>query len=270
MKTPTKIAALVAAFFCLSGGQAWALERPEASPNDMRVRHVTYDPDNVIQIDTALGIATHIVLADDEQYVDHVFGDADAYSFVRNGKHLMLKPSADEADTNLVYITDKRNYLFMLKYSAKRTGREYFRVNVHYPDADLEQQNLRAEQEFIAQALDESSQAINWQGYTMNGDLSIAPVSAWDDGVQTWLRFAPGQDLPVAYMVDADGQEVLVNRHMQDSETIVMQRVAEKWHLRLGDQVLAIHNESGLPAKSLPTRTVSPAVERVLRDEVNP
>lgn len=267
MKNKSTIAALMAAFFCLLSGQAHALERPAASPKDMRVRHITYDTDNVIQVDTALGIATHIVLANDETYVDHAFGDAGAYELARNGQHLLLKPIADEADTNLVYITDKRNYLFLLKYSAKRTGREYFRVNVDYPEAEAEKRNQRAEQEFIAQALEESSQTINWQGYTMNGDLSIAPVSAWDDGVQTWLRFGPGQDLPVVYMVDADDQEVLVNRHMQDSETIVMQRVATKWHLRLGDQVLAIHNESAL-AKNLPTRTVSPVVERVLR-EVN-
>ncbi|KAG1531389.1 hypothetical protein G6F50_016721 [Rhizopus delemar] len=101
----------------------------------------------------------------------------------------------------------------------------------------------------------------------MNGDMSLAPVSAWDDGAQTSIRFAPGQDLPTIYFVDSDAQEVIVNRHMSDEQTVVLHRVAAKWHLRLGNQVLAIHIEAGVQARSLPTRTVSPTVERVLREE---
>ena len=104
----------------------------------------------------------------------------------------------------------------------------------------------------------------------MSGDPSLAPVNAWDDGAQTWLRFAPGQDLPAVYYVDADGNEVIVNRHMADAQTIVMHRVAAKWHLRLGDQVLAVHNESADTSRPLPTRTISPDVERVLRKGATP
>lgn len=89
----------------------------------------------------------------------------------------------------------------------------------------------------------------------MSGDQSLAPTAAWDDGAQTWLRFAPGQDLPTIYFVDADGQEVMVNRHMADEQTIVLHRVASKWHLRLGNQVLAVYNEAGVQARSLPHST---------------
>ncbi|MNR38819.1 Type IV secretion system protein virB9 precursor [compost metagenome] len=104
----------------------------------------------------------------------------------------------------------------------------------------------------------------------MSGDTSLAPTAAWDDGAQTWLRFAPGQDLPAIYVVDADGQEVIVNRHMEDEQTVVLHRVAKRWHLRVGNQVLAVHNDGPPVARSLATGTVSPHVERVIREETAP
>nr|WP_313658804.1 P-type conjugative transfer protein VirB9 [Achromobacter ruhlandii] len=251
----------------LAANPAWALDVPRTSPKDQRVRWVDYDPDNVIRVDTAPGIVTHIVLSDDERHLDHAFGDSDAYDLVENGKHVLIKPKADQANTNLIYITDKRSYTFLLEYAKKRTGREFFRLNLRYPEDEVARTAAADEKGLIQRELEKSDVAINWEHYTMSGDRSLAPAAAWDDGAQTWLRFAPGQDLPTIYFVDADGQEVMVNRHMADEQTIVLQRVAAKWHLRLGNQVLAVYNEAGVQARSLPTRTVSPVVERVLREE---
>lgn len=81
---------------------------------------------------------------------------------------------------------------------------------------------------------------------------------------------SPGQDLPAIYFVDADGQEVIVNRHMEDEQTVVLHRVAKRWHLRIGNQVLAVHNDGAPVTRSLATGTVSPQVERVIREETAP
>lgn len=247
---------------------AWALDIPVSSPKDKRIRTTCYDPDNVVQVETALGVATHIVLAEDEEYLDHGFGDSAAYELARRRNHILLKPTADQADTNLIYITDKRSYAFLLKYSKQRTGREFFRLTMCYPELEQAKRERMAEAEALEHAMEQTGTTLNWEHYTMNGDMSLAPVSAWDDGAQTWLRFGPGQELPAVYMVDADGQEILVNRHMADPQTIVMHRVAALWHLRLGNQVLAVHNEAGVGARSLDSGTISPVVERVLLEEV--
>lgn len=249
---------------------AWALDTPKASSKDVRIRSTQYDPTNVIAVNTSPGIATHIVLADDEQFITHVFGDAAAYDFQQVGKHLLLKPIARQADTNLIVITDKRNYAFMLRYVDQANGKEVYRVELNYPDIEQAKIAASSTQAQIDQALTRTGLAINWQTYTMSGDKSLAPVNAWDDGAQTWLRFAPGQDLPAVYFVDPDGNEVIANRHMADAHTIVLHRIAAKWHLRLGDQVLAIYNEGAHQARSLSTGTVSPDVQRVLRQEALP
>lgn len=254
----------------LTASPALALDNPKASPKDSRIRSTEYDPNDVVAVSTVAGVTTHIVLADDETYVTHAFGDAAAYDFQQVGKHLLLKPIAQQADTNLIVITDKRNYAFLLRNAAPGKGKETHRITLNYPDSEAAITAAHAAQQQVNQALDQTGVAINWQNYTMSGDQSLAPVNAWDDGAQTWLRFAPGQDLPAVYFVDADGNEVIANRHMADAQTIVMHRIAAKWHLRLGDQVLAIHNESSQQTRPLPTRTISPEVERVLRTEATP
>lgn len=247
--------------------QTWALDIPKASPKDKRIRSTQYDAADVIAVTTMTGVVTHIELADDEEYVVHAFGDAAAYDFQQVGKHLLFKPIAAAANTNLTVITDQRSYSFLLQHKPKGSGSEVHRISLRYPQleqAQAAQENRSAQ---IEHALGAPGLAINWEAYTMAGDLSLAPVSAWDDGAQTWLRFAPGQDLPAVYFVDADGNEVIANRHMADGHTIVMHRIAARWHLRLGDQVLAVFNENSHHTRSLPTGTISPEVERVVRKE---
>lgn len=251
------------------GVSAWALDNPKPSPKDKRIRTTQYDPTNVVAVPTMAGVATHIELSDDEEYITHAFGDAAAYDFHQVGKHLLFKPIATEADTNLVVITNKRSYAFLLQNVPAGSGKEVHRISLEYPEQEHARNAAQSRAGQVDRALSETGLAINWTGYTMAGDHSLAPVNAWDDGAQTWLRFAPGQDLPAVYFVDADGGEVIANRHMHDAHTIVMHRVAAKWHLRLGDQVLAIYNEHSNQTRSLPTRTISPDVERVLKKEPN-
>lgn len=262
--------AMAVVALCAAAPPAWSLDKPQASPKDQRIRWTDYDAADVIQVDTTLGVATHIQLNDDEEYVTHAFGDSAAYDFAPKGKHLLLKPIVEQADTNLLYITTKRNYSFLLKYAKERKGREVFRVVLRYPEVDEAKTAAEQEKAQVQRDLASTDLAINWQSYTMSGDTAIGPEAAWDDGAQTWLRFAPGQDLPAAYFVDPDGNEVIANRHMEDDRTLVLHRVAARWHLRLGNKVVAIHNDAPQSVRALPTRTVSPTVERVLREELHP
>ena len=249
---------------------AWGLDVPKPSPRDSRIRSTEYDPSNVIQVNTTMGYTTLIDLAPDEKYVTHAFGDAKAYDFQTVGQHILIKPIADQADTNLIVITDKRTYDFRLKYSkdGKQDGKnsEMDIVRLKFPDIDIKRAKDLEDKSRMREDFSTTGQAINWKSYTMSGDMAIAPASVWDDGAQTFFRFAPGQDLPVIYFVDPDGSEVVTNRHMMDPQTIVMERVAATWHLRLGNKVLGIYNSNVL-ARPLVTRTISPQIERVIRQK---
>jgi type IV secretion system protein VirB9 len=217
----------LALLLCLSApAGALALENPRASRLDHRVRYVNYHPADVIQLDAVIGVATHIQLEPGESYVYHVFGDSQAYAFTYKNNHLFFKPTAEDADTNLIVITDRRDYSFRLSYSDNRGSPALYKLVIRYPEVEARQRAQAAQKAALERALQTASHPINWTAYTRSGDAAIAPVHAWDDGRQTWLQFAPEADIPTVYRVTPDGQEVITNHHMADERTMVLHRTA--------------------------------------------
>ena len=76
---------------------ALALHHPTKSCLDGRIRYTPYNAHDVVQLNTVIGIATHVVLEEGEQYMTHAFGDANAYAFAVEKNHLFLKPKAENA-----------------------------------------------------------------------------------------------------------------------------------------------------------------------------
>jgi len=255
--------ALVLMLSLALAGPALALETPRSSRLDHRVRYVNYNAADVIQLDAVIGVATHIVLAPDERYVYHVFGDSQAYAFTYKDNHLFFKPTAEDANTNLIVVTDQRDYSFRLSYSDSRSAPALYKLVIRYPDVEARKRDQAAQKAAVQRSLQTVEGPVNWLAYTRSGDAAIAPVHAWDDGRQTWLQFAPGEDIPAVYRVTPDGQEVITNFHMADDRTMVLHRTSALWHLRLGNLVLAIHNETfGATPPPAHTGTTSPAVQR--------
>ena len=106
--------------------------------------------------------------------------------------------------------------------------------------------------------------------YTMNGDNSIAPINVWDNNEFTSFKFPGNTDLPSIYYVDKKGHESRVEFQTTGAanNVLVVHKVSKQWYFRLGDSVLAVHNEKfdpiGVENRS---RTASPAVVRRLKKE---
>lgn len=259
--------ALILALYLVLPASALALENPRSSRLDHRVRYVNYNAADVIQLDAVIGVATHIVLAPDERYVYHVFGDSQAYAFTYKDNHLFFKPTAEDANTNLIVVTDQRDYSFRLSYNDSRSAPALYKLVIRYPEVESRRRDEAAQKAAIERSLKAAPTRVNWLAYTRSGDAAIAPVHAWDDGCQTWLQFASGADIPAAYRVTPDGQEVITNFHMADDRTMVLHQTSALWHLRLGDMVLAIHNETyGATPPPTHTGTTSPAVQRRVKE----
>jgi len=162
-------------------------------------------------------------------------------------------------------VTNRRSYAFRLSYSDTHDARALYKLVIRYPDSAAKQAQAAREESAIRTAFAQSGTPINWRSYTQSGDRTLAPVHAWDDGRQTWLQFPRQADIPAVYRVTPEGQEVITNFHMADDRTMVLHRTAAKWHLRLGNEVLAIHNEDyGKTEAPSHTGTVSPNVVRVV------
>ncbi|WP_252988338.1 TrbG/VirB9 family P-type conjugative transfer protein [Shigella flexneri] len=65
-------------------------------------------------------MATHIVVAPDETYITHAFGDSESWTFAHKMNHFFVKPKQAMSDTNLVIVTDKRTYNIVLHSSVKK------------------------------------------------------------------------------------------------------------------------------------------------------
>jgi len=273
-------AALVVACALALGMPAatWALANPEQSIRDHRIRFVDFDPLDVVQLDAVIGVATQISFAPGEQYVTHAFGDSEAYELSSVQNHLFFKPIAEQANTNLLVVTNQRSYAFRLSYHDSREAKAIYRLEFRYPEEEAARREAQVQEERRREALAKPVPVLNWRGYTMAGDTGLAPTSAWDDGRQTVFQFGPGQEFPAVYLVGADGQERLVNHHVSGPalELMVLHRVAQRWHLRLGDRVLAIENDmtpgdglvpdQGDLATPQPETATTPTVESVTHD----
>ncbi|RCL00611.1 MAG: type IV secretion system protein VirB9 [Candidatus Tokpelaia sp. JSC188] len=256
--------------FAIVTTPTFALEFPTKSSFDHRIRYIDYNPANVVQIDTVLGVATHIELEEGEKYVTHVFGDSDSYAFTHKENHLFLKPKADQANTNLVVVTDRRSYKFRLEFKPTRTNATY-EVSFHYPDIQTRQEKEKREAAKVDAAFHSASEITNLR-YSMSGDLDIAPINAWDNGRFTFFKFTANADMPAIYMVDPEGMESLLNTTTKGASNniLIVQKVYKKFILRLGKRALAVFNDA-YDAQGIDntTGTVSSTVRRVFKGEGN-
>lgn len=259
------IRAITVALCCVLTTPAMALDAPKHSRADHRVRYANYNPADVINLNAVIGVASVIVLEDDEVYKFHVFGDSEAYEFTHYDNNLFFKPIADDADSNLIVITNKRNYSFKVSYSNDRNSQAMYKLVMRYPDTKAKERYQENKKQAVKQSFAKVGQPVNWASYTKSGDIELAPVHIWDDGRQTWMQFNDTAEIPAIYRVTSTGQEVITNHHMADPTTLVLHRTADRWHLRLGEQVAAIHNgNKGYVPYKPNTGTASPSVERVV------
>ncbi|WP_034987444.1 P-type conjugative transfer protein VirB9 [Bartonella florencae] len=255
---------LLSSFSSLYTVPVQALKSPSNSQYDHRIRYITYNEADVVQIETVLGVATHIILEEGEHYITHAFGDSEAYAFAHKGRHIFIKPKAELANTNLIVITDKRSYKFRLQFRNDRAGATY-ELAFNYPDSVDEKSEANNQHLAIERSFHQSVKGYNLS-YTMSGHQDIAPINAWDNGRITYFKFPANMDMPSIYVVDAEGNESLIPRTVigSSNDIIAVHKVNPKWLIRLGKRALAVFNEAydphGIPNT---TGTISSAVHRV-------
>jgi type IV secretion system protein VirB9 len=120
--------------------------------------------------------------------------------------------------------------------------------------------------------LEISNDAKNNYQYTAQGEQSIKPLDAWDDGKFTYLKFVNFKALPAIYTMKDKDLEGLTNWHIENKSTIVIHQLSPMFILRTGTKVLAVHNESFTNQQDTSTvisNTISKFVERVISNESN-
>lgn len=254
-----------------------------APGDDARIRTVTYQPNQVVRVYTAIGHPTLIQFEDDELVEEAPdskamigMGDRKAWKVGPRGSNVMLKPAAKQFDTTMVIVTNKRSYAFDLVSVPKKSNINPTTIlRFDYPDSRAKAALVASQKRaVINERFDQIADRGNVgtkrnMNYMMQGHTGIAPTSISDDGRFTFMRFDSTRELPVAYKVLPDGKEALTNFHMEnDTGTMVIHETSAKFMLRYGTAVLALRNDGFNPDGKLNVSgTTVPNAVRLSRGE---
>lgn len=262
-------------------GAAQAEVTPEYGKYDPRVRSLEYNKWDVTRLTTFFGVSTHIAFGADEKIVDIALGDPTAWEIIPRVNNLYIRPLADNPDTNLTIITDRRSYQFAL-FTATRSETDKTAwqdpnliYSLRFLYADEENERLRREEEKTAlQAkLDDAKETLKSQNlaeenidYWVAGSKQITPTKAKDDGRFIYLTFSNNRDIPAIYEVDEFGEESLINTSVEGN-IVVIHRMVKQLRLRKGSYVACVINRSfDLDSgKDNTTGTISTEVKRTIK-----
>jgi type IV secretion system protein VirB9 len=277
MKRTTGAILTACALWALASNCVYAELTPARGLVDPRVRVVAYDPEQVIRLHGFVGYQIHFQFAEGETFVNLAAGDNKALDVGYEANHLVLKPLAEKVATNITVITNRRVYQFDYSASADRPdpNREevIYSLRFIYPQDEARKAAEQLEQQRTDLKLasaDQDPHRTRNTNYWGCGAQAIRPEVAYDDGVQTRLRFPAHAEFPTLYVKNDDESESLVNFTV-DNDEVVIHRVARSFVLRRGKLVACIQNRSfDGGGQRLESQTLVPGVERITKGVKNP
>jgi type IV secretion system protein VirB9 len=239
------VAKMIAGLLLAWGSAGLAEIRPAPGITDPRVREVVYDKDDVIRLTGYVGYQTHLRLAPDEQFIGVGAGDTGGLDITADGNDTWIKPKAVLVRTNIDVKTNLRVYHFdyeVKKDPPKNRNHMIYSIAFRYPDDDESQRKDRAARTNLRDKLHAAAYKAN-RDYWYCGSSSMKPIEAYDDGIQTHIKFSAHAEYPAIFAENEDQTESLINFHVDpDSEEVVVHRIAHRFILRRGDLVGCVEN----------------------------
>lgn len=237
---------------------------------DPRVRVVSYNPEDVVKLHGYVGYQIHIEWADGEEFENLGSGDNAGINVGVWRNHFFLKPKEAQTRTNITVLTNRRVYHFDYMVTNPPAARVAMKKMVYsirfvYPQdearkAAAEAERLRTEARFRAQGIRTRN-----KDYWFCGNKVLQPMSAYDDGVQTRLRFPARSEFPAIFVKNDDNSESLLNFNIEDDQ-VVIHRVARRLILRRGQLVGCVVNRSFEGAgERLKSNTTVPGIDRITK-----
>ena len=231
-----KTALITSLALLVCSGAIQAATVPKAVSEDSRVRVVRFNPNQVVEIDTAFGFATTVEFGT-EQIKTVVSGDTIGWQIVPQGNRLFIKPAeqpqAGMSSTNVNVITDKHNYYLHLRSGSRKNPVFVVRFDYSQP-TDVAKSKAAANKAPTFRQ--------NNYNYSQTKVKGIKIKSVFDDGQFTYFEFDNRQSLPAIYLVNARGREELTNVR-REGKYVVVEKTGRIFALRLGDIVKCIRNE---------------------------
>jgi type IV secretion system protein VirB9 len=230
---------------------ALALQTPRALATDSRIRTVRYSPNEVYQFIGHYGFQSAIEFEADEKIQTVSIGDSVSWMINPANNRLFLKPIDQNALTNMTVITDKRSYLFELHAEETKDIRDkemVFVMRFTYPQSDQDAMDFTQYEPLPD--IEREPEKFNFS-YKIRGSSLIEPIRIFDDGQFTYFEFRDmNAEVPAFFRVDGAANEELINFRKRGNY-IVVERVASRFTLRRGPDILCVYNEK-MPLEIVP------------------
>lgn len=212
--------------------------------NTSRMVTYTWTPNRSFVVRALGGIDTDIEVPAGEKIEGFYLSNATDWSFHVTGDHrrVLIKPVEAGLYNTALLVTDKHSYQLTLA-SVQPDEVWYQRVTWTMPDATHDATGAywtpgdapgQGGPSTSPSGIDPSKLYFN---YDVRGKAAFRPLTVFDDGARTWMRFSPrNQDLPAIFAITDDKTDV-VNYTVHDGY-VVIPRVAAEFVLRLdGDEI---------------------------------
>jgi len=227
-------------------GFALAEQLPKAGQLDARIRTVAYREHDVVAIQSHYGISTLVVFADEEIIETITLGDTKSWLVEPNARQNMvfLKPVEPDAASNMNIVTNRRIYNFALNASDSQDKKEQtFTLRFTYPEDEIDQKLWSQAKEAVANPnladLANLDRARVNHSYAYKGDGRLRPLTVFDDGKKTYLKFKGS--IPAIFTVGDKGKEKVVN-FRREQDFIIIDGVHAQFTLRRGKQATCLFN----------------------------
>jgi type IV secretion system protein VirB9 len=278
---------------------AHAEQSPTGDTYDARMRHVAYNPGQVVHLSTIVGNTMVVSFSQTETVTAVAETDTIHLAAVPKGNYLFLKPSAALSLQPVIVLTQRpdgslRRYVFEIETVNSSTSGDgsndvYYSVQFTYPAdiaaarvaaaraeaariAALKKAALAKAQEAAATAIMNSERTDPYVGqrnyeYVGQGNRSLEPAAVWDNGYSTVFEFPGNTRIPAVFVINPDGKEATAN-YSVSGNMVQVAVTAREFRLRDGHTVLNVYNLGYNTVGGNPeTGTTSPEVTRVVKSD---
>ncbi|WP_249549015.1 P-type conjugative transfer protein VirB9 [Anaplasma phagocytophilum] len=253
-------ALLIFVVVLLYSSAGFSKQEPRSIAADDHIKTLNYNPQSVHKYTGFYGYQSSILFEAGETISTVSMGDSTGWQLVPQGNRLFIKPVADNANTNVTILTNRRVYYFEL-HAEEASGlddpRLAYEVRFVYPSLEG---NIGGSVSAVGGDVllpsyqtgvpdlrnpDVAKKGLNFN-YTVShtpGSEDIVPLRVFDDGKFTYMQFSGvNGDLPSVFNVDAQGYESLINFRMV-GDYVVIERTSRAFTLRYGSSTACIFNE---------------------------
>lgn len=227
---------------------------PTPLPTDSHLAVLKFNASQIYTILTAPVFVTHIEFEVGEKLVmPPAMGDSIQWEVDTNENHLFIKPDAPSLRTNMVIVTNKRSYQFVL-ISSPEGGFYYQNIKFKYsdttkkygkfePDLEVQKEPPKESAPTNLTVLDPSQLNTN---YKISGNGNFKPEFVADDGKFTYMKFANDvAELPLIYVKENGGYSVVNYTHKPKNKFVTITLTSSEFVLILDNEKVFVSKKTG-------------------------